>query len=421
MRSIRVCLCAAVCAGLSVLCAACGSLLSSAEDSERSPLPPDFNGQDGGGGEPGGNLPHGGVIKSAEYSRAARTIALMVEDQQQRDLILSLYSADGIAVVGGMERQLPGGQGELSLELDFSGAAPDRGALYIFAGLPGGPKNGLGEVRIDAQRPVYFSAIAFDPLTCMLSGALDAFEGAQLTLTATAPEGFSFSDEGVLQLNGGGLFSLEVEIAPVVLQADASTLTVTDQHGFSQSRSLRLRALPQAFAPDRLYAYALPQAAGGEDLRCIVVATGVTAHPLRYLSGCRLVLPDCADYVPGSLNVGAPGGNAWAADGLWQGAAPQGFLEYPDSFVRETLIAYGWHAYDFNITPLSGAVGSALSGELFNFEVSLGPGEHPLIAEQHLRFQLQDGPRRTFYTDASEGQWTWSESGNDYPGVLNGL
>lgn len=170
------------------------------------------------------------------------------------------------------------------------------------------------------------------------------------------------------------------------------------------------------FKPDTLYAWPLSTTAAVDEPVRIVVATGVPASPLAFMNGCAVSFSGGgADYVPGSFNLGAPGGEAWAVDGIWSAAAPQGFIEVDDVLLQWSVTTGGGLTrMDFNVTPLYGSEITDAEGELFSFEaVFAEPGTYTI------GFVQFNQVNRTYYSDWSATDHFWGDISNNHAGVAN--
>jgi len=168
--------------------------------------------------------------------------------------------------------------------------------------------------------------------------------------------------------------------------------------------------------PDALYARPLSSTTSvGQPVR-IVVETGVPAGPLAFMNGCAVSFSGPgADYVPGSFNVGAPGGEAWAVDGIWAAAAPQGFIQVDDLLLQWAVTAEGGLTrMDFNVTPIYGDAITGAEGALFSFEATFNePGIY------RLGFVEFSDVKRTYYSDWDAKEYYWSDISNNHTGVAN--
>ena len=168
--------------------------------------------------------------------------------------------------------------------------------------------------------------------------------------------------------------------------------------------------------PDALYARPLSSTTSvGQPVR-IVVETGVPAGPLAFMNGCAVSFSGPgADYVPGSFNVGAPGGEAWAVDGIWAAAAPQGFIQVDDLLLQWAVTAAdGLTRMDFNVTPIYGTAITSAEGELFSFEATFSePGTY------RLGFVEFSDVKRTYYSDWDAKEYFWSDISNNHAGHAN--
>lgn len=159
---------------------------------------------------------------------------------------------------------------------------------------------------------------------------------------------------------------------------------------------------------DTLYAIAQTTAVAVGDEVQVVVATGVPAHAFQYMNGCGLTIEADAVKVAGSFNVGEPGGQPDAADGIWASMHPAGgFLLPPDSFIVATDIGGGRERWDFNVTPIDGSELASAEGELFNYKFTFASA-----GTKTFGFQESLGVDRTYYSDGANTLYHWSDISN---------
>jgi hypothetical protein len=178
--------------------------------------------------------------------------------------------------------------------------------------------------------------------------------------------------------------------------------------------------LPATLTDDTLYAVpnftgAIAGETDAEDALRITVATGELPNDFQFMNGIGIILLDGAHYVPESFNVGAIGGAADAADGLWAEMNPaSGFLMPPDNFIREIPASGDYHRIDFNVTPLGGSDLTSASGELFNFGVWFDSAGSYRIGIAEVQ-----GVARTYYSSSLQTNYYWGNVDNDESGVRN--
>jgi len=160
---------------------------------------------------------------------------------------------------------------------------------------------------------------------------------------------------GATEFTGSGDFTFDVDYDPQALPDAEVTVTVSEQGGEDDT-------------PKRQPGRPARAVRGEPDLRLSAAAHGArrrsgddrrrhrrARQSFANLNGCRVELRDGTEYVAGSFNIGAPGGEAWDADGLWAGNAPAGFIQYGDNmitFYKDSI--EGYDRYDFNVTPVDG-------------------------------------------------------------------
>lgn len=167
--------------------------------------------------------------------------------------------------------------------------------------------------------------------------------------------------------------------------------------------------------------YAIPQqtsATTGEAVR-IVVATGIPAGQFKFMNGVRVTFSGVEPaFVPGSYNVGAIGGTATEADGIWSAANPQGFL-LPNDFMLSwvTYVAEldAW-AIDFNVTPINSEQISSSEGALFNFAATFAKAGTVVLG-----FEQFHDVKRTYFSDLNSAEYYWGDISNSHTGVANSI
>ncbi len=241
--------------------------------------------------------------------------------------------------------------------------------------------------------------------TSLITVAATDANGDDITVTATAPSGFTVTPDTQVILDGDGTATFSFTPGDVFDGGSGSA-------GFVATDGL---TTPEPVT--------------------ILVATGKLPNPLMFMTGVRVCAPEAWDYVSDSFNVGALGGAKDFKDGAWA-ALPAGhsFLLMPDVFIKDPnspsgngQLHEGLRCYDFNITPIETVAGNhdlsqfaieEAKGELFNFQVAFhSPGVYDVS------FMLHQGVDRTYYMerqpvgDETGLELYWGEISNDYSGV----
>ncbi|MCC7477774.1 hypothetical protein IT575_04885 [bacterium] len=204
-----------------------------------------------------------------------------------------------------------------------------------------------------------------------------------------------------------------------------ATFSATDARGGSDTATSGTISISFNPAPvDSLGAFPLATSASVDDTVLVLVAAGVLANPFQFMSGVSVVFPPGCEYVPGSLDFGAPppgvsplnpdfSADQTTVDGIWTTVAPTaGFLPVGDNLLPPDTELPAPHtgasAIDFNITPLGGQDAPAgTSGILFNFRLRFTqPGSY------RLGFLLEDGYKRTYYEDSLGQDHQWGDISN---------
>jgi hypothetical protein len=303
------------------------------------------------------------------------------------------------------------GQVDLALEDEVFDAEPSNhyvsdlgGSLQSWshvgvAGLPG----------IRVLGPVALAELSPEPW----------YAGSPISLDATA----SFSDapaalQSALLTPGDGspaidiLDDLQVEFSFQNPGVYTLRLELQDNLGLTASYVQGMYVI-NPLLEDRIYAVPdKSHCAPGEHVR-ITVYCSESAYPFQYLVGARITFADGCNYVPGSLNAGAPGGGRWDVDGIWTQTEAQSLLEYGDSFLPKKALAGGLACIDFNITPIGGHSIDVASGALFSFELEVNESTS-------IGIQPRDGVLTTYY-DGSSGTRQWADMTNTgQPGITVG-
>jgi hypothetical protein len=149
-----------------------------------------------------------------------------------------------------------------------------------------------------------------------------------------------------------------------------------------------------------------PEAGLGQRVR-VVVATAVPANPFH---GCDITLtcPEDAQLVPGSFNVGAPGGETYNFDGIWAALQPAGGFLGMANPAPAFDAGDGRSGYTFSLRPSGGGGLTMAAGPLFSVEFQFfTPGI------KRFGFLQADGAERTYYLDTAGHSYYWGDIAND--------
>lgn len=344
------------------------------------------------------------------YTRRYQRLNLVAVHEMTSELTVTLRFPDGVSADLPAENVIPGGRGALQFHLAIDPQAADSGLIDISA------KDAEGwRVSTDTEyvRALFIDRALYDVETQQLTVVVDALpnEGYQLKLE---PPGGIRIEDGTLKREVG-CADLGFQVAFDSADPDSWLLpaTLTGDRGFQDREQVAVSRLPAGFQTETLYAYPLRTVVeAGETVR-IVVASGPTAAPFKYLNGLGIVVNSGASYVDGSLNVGAPGGAQQDPDGIWAAVQPEGFLLPTDFMIRERSVGNGQVRIDFNITPIGGEEVSD-GGLLMNCQLAFAAA-----GDYALRFEAFRDVKRTFYSDSSSEEYYWSDISNELPGVPN--
>ncbi len=273
--------------------------------------------------------------------------------------------------------------------------------------------------------------------TSLITVAATDANGDDITVTATAPSGFTVTPDTQVILDGDGTATFSFTPGDVFDGGSGSAgFVATDGLTTPEVvKTVEVLSPPLDFADNTLYAIPMQTEAAVDEPVTILVATGKLPNPLMFMTGVRVCAPEAWDYVSDSFNVGALGGAKDFKDGAWA-ALPAGhsFLLMPDVFIKDPnspsgngQLHEGLRCYDFNITPIETVAGNhdlsqfaieEAKGELFNFQVAFhSPGVYDVS------FMLHQGVDRTYYMerqpvgDETGLELYWGEISNDYSGV----
>lgn len=262
----------------------------------------------------------------------------------------------------------------------------------------------------------------------VLDVALDGTPSLAATVTVSAPAGVN-SHPTAANVNFDASGSAHVSFR--LLRADPASadedITVDVDGklplGGHEQQVYHAQFGGQHLAPDTLYAIPLLETARVGQRVPIVITTGDPANPLHSVAGVRVCLPSGSgfDFVPGSLNFGAPGGNITDVDGFWSampGLQDGDFLLYPDTIWWDPIeTGDGRRAIDFNVSPLGSENVLDGAGPLFNFELTFAN-----LGTWKLSFQQTNVVNRTYYQDGNQAtDYFWGDITNNHPGVPNSV
>jgi hypothetical protein len=260
------------------------------------------------------------------------------------------------------------------------------------------------------------TSVTFDNDTCVATVTASDAEGDDVTINATAPAGTTV-DAASKPLGAGGTVTFTFASADPFAAATGNASFTATANGLTSAASTTAINCPALeLEADTLYAIPLDTTvAVGEPVR-IVFATGELPNPFQFLAGLRVIVDEDAgiEYVPDSINAGAPGGAADDPDGIWADMNMTGFL-LPQNIVPSNV--GGFTAYDFNITPLGGEDLTDASGALFNAEFTFDAA-----GTWQLGFQENETVDRTYYQDQNTTpNYFWGDITNLHAGVPSAI
>lgn len=268
--------------------------------------------------------------------------------------------------------------------------------------------------------PVIDSAVLSEDLTTLTVAVSDPDSDA-IEISVATPEGVTSTPLSQTVASGSAAqFELTYAGDPPEGGFGALAITAEDSDGLNDTAAVPIPENPgpgPQYEPNALYAVPQDTTAAVDEAVVIVVRTGPLPNPFQFLNGVRVTVDSGAEFEPGSFNVGAPGGAAYEADGLWSAMDPVQFIEPPSSVNPVPAnLGDGRIAFDFGLAPVVGSNLDSANGELFNFALRFtAPGTYTL------GFQADDGVARTYYgwEDGGVSTTVWGDIGNNQVGVAN--
>ncbi len=246
----------------------------------------------------------------------------------------------------------------------------------------------------------------------------DADTGQTLTVTVTEPAGMTVDATSKVAAQSSGTAVFAFSAVDIVAGATGdTTITVDDGAGGEATDTATITLDPLVIGEGELKAVAGAGAAavGGEVPITVISGAFPAGAAFNYMNGVGVMVEEGAEYVDGTLNVGAVGGEQKDSDGLWGDMSPTpGSYLLPDDFmIVETPVdgSPGMIFIGFNVTPIGGGDVST-GGPLFNFHMTFtAAGTYTLGF-----IEFQD-VKRTYYSDATSAEFNWTDITND--GVPN--
>jgi hypothetical protein len=259
--------------------------------------------------------------------------------------------------------------------------------------------------------PVIDDAVYTEATKTMVVTVSDPDDGETLTVDVTVPPSLSVDSVSKVAATTGPLTASFVWSTTDLFAGadDTTTVTVTDSGGATDTTEVNI-FFPGNIPADTLFVYPSPTTVAVGEPVTVLVLTMVPAHPLQFINGIGLTMPDDASIVTGSLDYGALGSSVGVVDGYWAAMNPSGFMLQPADFQMPTPIGGGRERWDFNIVPLGGSDQTTASGALFNVQFTFStPGV------KTFGFQELDAlsVKRTYYSDGNGNEYFWGEIGNE--------
>jgi len=244
-------------------------------------------------------------------------------------------------------------------------------------------------------------------------------DGDELTVTVIEPTGLYVDASSRIATQAAGVAAFTWNAFDGIAGGSGdTTITVTDDYGGETTTTYPIVVPGYSIPAGALAAVpAYTQIQTGDEVMVTVVAGDFpAAAPFQYLNSVSLTVEEGAEFVDGTLNVGAPGGEQKDPDGLWanMSSAPNSFL-LPDDFMIQELPSNdaGRVRIDFNVTPIGGSQVTT-GGALFNFALQF---DH--AGTYTLGFEEFNMVQRTYYSGADAQSQVWDDISNDYPDVPN--
>jgi hypothetical protein len=159
------------------------------------------------------------------------------------------------------------------------------------------------------------------------------------------------------------------------------------------------------------FASATNVAAGDEVTFTIVVGDFPAAAPFAYMNSFSLVSQSGAQHVNPSVNIGAPGGDPTAFDGLWSGMPdPMMILDFSEGLISpQPLPGDATMVFlNYNISPVwndAGAAETTNGGALFNVTWTFdSAGTYDVSV-----YEGSESGIRTYYSDGANAEHEWGD------------
>lgn len=259
--------------------------------------------------------------------------------------------------------------------------------------------------------PVIDSAVYTEATRTLVVTVSDPDNAQTLDVEVTVPTGLTVDDATKTASQTGPLTASFVWGAEDFIAGGngTTTITVTDQDNGTATTTANITIPPIVLAADTIYAIPTAGTAAQADTATIMVMTGVPANPFQYLVGANVTMPDWVTYAANTFNVGAVGGAAGDADGIWgpDGMGVGSFLMGPDSFMfgqeKADFGQAGRHRLELTVVPLGGSDITGESGALCNFGVNFGQAGTATFGF----VQATPPIDRTYYRDAANNNYYW--------------
>jgi hypothetical protein len=259
-------------------------------------------------------------------------------------------------------------------------------------------------------------------------------DGDDLTVSLDSTTGGLVGSPGSADVRGGSGSAVFTFVASDIIVGGSGTATFTVSDGQATDTDTSGTIVTgDFFVPvDSLAAIPLTGSASVTDTVKVLVATGPLANPFQFMTGVSIVFPDGCDYSANSFDYGAPvpgdpplnpveDKDQETVDGIWTVVSPTGgFLTVGDNLLTPDTVLpapfdSGFHARDFNITPLSGSDAPAgTMGILFNFNL-----EFSAAGSYSLKFLDFDEVQRSYYQSIGvPGNLLWTDIANSNGPVM---
>lgn len=371
-------------------------------DGDMNPPPPP---PDGGGGTD--------VLSLADYDVAHRSFSLSIDPAEDSPVRLAFDFPQGVELDCGQEDVLGAGESAFQTTYSFTDDALLGAELNVNA-YEESTDELIGWEYLSLDRPVAITDFNYEPAYGRLRGWVNI--SGSTTVELEVPQGVMVDGPASATLDESGFIEFPITLEDG-FESGTATAFAEDEYGNTHQRSTAVYGA-QEYAPDTLYAYPMQTSAAVNEPVTIVVASGVTQHPLQFASSISVTVDAGGEYVADTFNIGLPGGKRTDSDGIWAAMGiPNGqFLDLGDTLLPGAgTVTGGRRALEFAVVSMGPYPAANAPGVLFNFQLRFSqPGTYRIgLREKSEDFDM------TYYSDGEGVNYFWGALQADTAGNAN--